>query len=236
MRPTVLLFDVDGTLITTAGAGRRAIERAFAVHYKRSDTFRDINFGGMTDRAIVRAGLGVVGESTSGPGVEATIDTILATYLPILAEEVGRATTIRLHAGIGAALDAAAARSDVALGLGTGNVREGARVKLEHVGVFERFAFGGFGSDHEDRAELIRIGAARGAAALGVAATACRVVVVGDTPKDVAAARAIGAESLGVGTSNWTAAALQDAGATWAFADLAAPGAVHALLNGQGVA
>src|SRR5437016_4224259 len=182
MRPTVLLFDVDGTLVTTGGAGRRAIERAFAdLHGKAGAVAFD--FSGMTDRAIVRAGFGAMGRTCNEPA----IDAMLAAYLERLADEVRRATIYHLHAGMAEALDAAL-RPRFAVGLGTGNIREGARLKLDRVGIHGRFAFGGFGDDHEERVELIRIGAARGASRLGAPVAECRVVVIGDTPKDVAAA------------------------------------------------
>jgi phosphoglycolate phosphatase len=82
------------------------------------------------------------------------------------------------------------------------------QIELSRVGLHERFAFGGFGSDHETHSELIRIGAERGAALLGAPLSACRVVVIGDTPKDIAAARAVGAESLAVATGSFSTAAL----------------------------
>src|SRR5690606_10952728 len=113
----------------------------------------------------------------------------------------------------------------------TGNIREGARLKLERVAFFEPFRFGGFGCDHEDRAELIRIGAKRGAAQLGAPLAECRVVVIGDTPKDVAAARAIGAESIGVGTGSYRPDELLACGATYAFADFTDSAALPALLG-----
>ncbi len=100
------------------------------------------------------------------------------------------------------------------------------------MGLFERFGFGGFGDDHEVREQLIRRGAERGAAALGVTLEEARVVVVGDTPKDVFAAHAIGARCLAVGTGSWKAAQLLESGADWAFDDLASPGALEALLTG----
>ncbi len=189
-------------------------------------------FGGMTDRGIVRAGLRALGEAAEGPAAEAAIDAVLAGYLPILAEELAQTPGIRLHPGVEAVLDAAQTRPGVAVGLGTGNIRPGALLKLGRVGIADRFAFGGFGSDHEDRAALLAIGAARGAAALGCAPERCRVVVVGDTPRDVAAARAIGAESLVLATSGFTEAVLRASGATHVFPDLAAPGALAALLGG----
>src|SRR5262245_20063064 len=230
MRPTVFLFDIDGTLLTMAGVGRRALERAFALRYGAGTSLRGIQFDGMTDRGIVRAGLAAMGEPADGaPGTAATIDAILASYVPLLEEEVAETQGLGLHHGVLAALDAAATWPDVAIGLGTGNIRAGARVKLARVGIFDRFAFGGFGCDHEERTALLRIGAARGARLLGAAQNACRVVVIGDTPRDIEAAHAIGAESLAVGTGRFRAPDLHAAGATYAFDDLAAVGALTAL-------
>ena len=228
MKPTVLLFDIDGTLITTGGAGRRAMERAFEDAHQRSDALATIRLDGMTDRLIARLGLTAIGVEAT----DATIDALLAAYLRGLSEEVARieAARYRLHLGMLAAVDAAHARGH-AVGLGTGNLREGARVKLERVDVWHRFGFGGFGDDHEDRAALIRRGAERGAATLGVPLEAARVVIIGDTPKDVAAAQAMGAESIGVATGNFTAEQLLAAGATRSFASLAEPGAIDALLG-----
>ncbi|HYQ16403.1 MAG TPA: HAD hydrolase-like protein, partial [Polyangiaceae bacterium] len=135
-----------------------------------------------------------------------------------------------VHVGVFEALQAARERG-MALGLGTGNVLEGARLKLEHVGLYHHFGFGGFGSDHELRVELIRKGAERGAASLGQPLNACRVVIIGDTPKDIDAARGIGAESIGVGTGSFSAAELRAHGATHSFDDLATPAALQALLG-----
>jgi phosphoglycolate phosphatase len=228
VQPTILLFDIDGTLITTGGVGRRAIERAFAERYGRGDACTSFRFDGMTDRLIARQGLTLLDVEPT----EAAIDDILAVYVRLLEVEVARADAARyrLHDGIAGALSAAH-ELGMGVGLGTGNVREGARIKLSRVGIYERFAFGGFGSDAEDRAALIRRGAERGAEHLRVPFDECRVVVIGDTPKDVDAARAIGAESVGVGTGGFSADELGEHGATHAFASLASPGALDAMLG-----
>jgi len=227
-RPTVLLFDVDGTLVSTGGAGRRALERIFEVAYGRSDACA-FPLDGMTDRAIVRTALRCIGREPR----ERDIDAVLQGYLEILAQEVASVDSdkYRIHRGIEPALHAAGLCSQAALGLGTGNIREGAKVKLTRVGIYERFAFGGFGCDHEDRAELLRVGAERGAERLGKPLLDCRVVIVGDTPKDVAAAKELGADSVAVATGRYTTEQLKAAGATFAFADLSEPGALDALLN-----
>ncbi len=227
-RPTVLLFDIDGTLITTGGAGRRAIVGAFERLHGRRDACDHFSFSGMTDRAIVRLGLEAVGvEPTS-----AAIDELIAVYVTILEVEVQRTedARYRVHAGMREAIDAGHAHG-FAVGLGTGNVRAGAMAKLRRVGIFERFDFGGFGDDHELRAELIRIGADRGATRLGKRLDEVRVVVIGDTPKDVAAAHAIGAECLAVATGDHSLEALRRTGAEHTFSDLGAPGALEALLG-----
>ena len=228
MRPTVLLFDIDGTLVTTGGAGRRAIERAFEhLHSHRNACTFPLD--GMTDRAIVRAGLKAIGLQP----VDALIDQVLVGYVQILEEEVAKvdAAEYRLHIGIASALDAARARPEIAIGLGTGNIKEGARVKLTRVGIYERFSFGGFGCDHEDRAEILRQGANRGAERLGLPLGKCRVVAIGDTPKDVIAAKDSGFECVGVGTGRYSARELIESGATAAFSNLADQGAVQAILG-----
>jgi len=229
VRPTVLLFDIDGTLVTTGGVGRRALERVFAELYGSANALAHLRLDGMTDRAIVRSGLTAVG----APSGAEEIDRVLTAYVEILEDEVRRADPARyyLHRGMERALDRVAARREVALGLGTGNIQEGARVKLERVGVYDRFRFGGFGSDHEERVELIRRGAERGAALLGAPLEECRVVIVGDTPKDVAAAKGIGAECVGVGTGSFTPEQLIAAGADAAFKDLGEPGAIEAVMG-----
>lgn len=228
-RPTVLLFDIDGTLVTTGGVGRRAVERAFGRQHGRPEACSSIRFDGMTDRSITRLGLEAIGV----PPTDEAIDALLATYVRELQDELTLSTPeqYRVHAGVHQAIEAAAERG-MALGLGTGNIEAGARLKLEHVDLYRHFSFGGFGSDHELRVELIRRGAERGAAMLARPLAECRVLVIGDTPKDVDAARGIGAESLGVGTGGFSAQQLREHGATYAFDDLAAPGALNALLGG----
>ncbi len=226
MQPTVLLFDIDGTLVTTGGAGRRAIERAFEVMHGRADACSHLSFSGMTDRAIVREGLQAIDVEVNEP----RIDALIARYVECLREAVGQVPEekYRVHPGMRAAVEAGRA-AGMAVGLGTGNVREGARVKLERVGLFEHFAFGGFGDDHELRPELIRKGAERGLALLKVAEA--RVVVIGDTPKDISAAQAIGAQSVAVATGGFTVAQLKASGATWAFETLDDEDALTVLLG-----
>ena len=230
--PTILLFDVDGTLVTTDGVGRRAIEKAFERRHGRRDVV-SFSFAGMTDKAIVRDGLQALGKRfASEAELQAEMNATLAFYLRVLEEEAATCGSIRVHDGILRALDLAEARPDVALGLGTGNLREGARIKLGHAGIFHRFTFGGFADDSIERPEILVAGVRRGAAELGLPLSACRVVVVGDTPKDIVAARAIGAACVAVATGMYSVAELEAHSPALACATLADPRA-DAVLFGE---
>jgi phosphoglycolate phosphatase-like HAD superfamily hydrolase len=219
--PTILLFDVDGTLVTSGGVGRRAIEQAFERRHGRRDVV-SFSYAGMTDKAIVRGGLLALDKGFASEAVlRAEIDATIAFYLRVLEEEAATRGGIRVHDGILRALDLAESRPEVALGLGTGNMREGARIKLSHARIYHRFSFGGFGDDSIDRPEILAAGARRGAAQLGFPLQACRVVVIGDTPKDIAAAQAIGAACVAVATGMHSVAELEAHSPTLACQTLA---------------
>jgi len=227
---TVLLFDIDGTLLASGGVGYRAMLAAFAALHMREDVFAGgFSFAGMTDRAIIRHGLGGVPELAVD---EPAIDRLLDAYLGHLELELTRSKSFKVLPGVLPLLESVHAVPGVAVGLGTGNVRRGAFAKLARGALDGAFGFGGYGCDAEDRTELVRIGATRGAAALGHALRDCRVVVIGDTPKDVAAAHGIGARCIGVGTGSFTAAQLRECGADVAFDTLDADGVRAALFVG----
>src|SRR5450432_2798147 len=227
-RPTVALFDIDGTLIVTGGTGRRSVNRAFHKLFGRADACDSFGFDGMTDRLIARLGLQAIGVEASADA----IDALLVEYLVALADEVSRAdaASFRLLPGMQLAI-ASALDARMAVGLGTGNVREGAKIKLERVAVHHHFQFGGFGCDAEARPEVIRLGAERGAEQLGVPLAQCRVVVIGDTPRDVHAAASIGAECIAVATGSYSVEQLRTSGAHHTFSDFSDSGAVSALLS-----
>lgn len=215
--PTVVLFDVDGTLITCGGAGRVAMEAAFRDTVGRDDVC-NFSFAGHTDRAIAREGLRGAGLDPDEPAIDAFLERYLAHLEPALE----RSERYAVLEGVTALLDALEGREGWAIGLGTGNVERGARAKLRRGGLDPRFGFGGFGCDHEERPRLIAAGAARGARRLGVPVERCRVIVIGDTVRDVDAARAIDAECLAVATGSASVETLRDHGATLAVSALTA--------------
>jgi phosphoglycolate phosphatase-like HAD superfamily hydrolase len=226
-RPTVLLFDIDGTLLLTGGAGRRAFERAFAAVTGRSDACAGFSFGGMTDRGIARKGLTVLGREAD----EELVELLFEHYLEALADELARAPNYTVMPGVRELLAALVPHPCLALGLGTGNLRRGAEAKLRLGQLWEHFAFGGFGCDHEQRGELLRIGAERGAEQLRCAPGEARVVVIGDTVRDVIAAQQIGAECVAVETGGVEGEVLRSSGARAVFRDLSQPGVLAYLLG-----
>jgi len=193
----LVLFDIDGTLVDTGGAGRRAIERAAHALYRRADLFDDVPFDGATDQAICRAALRKLDRAFD----ESDIERLLDEYLRLLGPEVERSRRYHIFPGV-EALVQSMARTGVLVGLGTGNIEAGARVKLERGKLNGFFAFGGFGDDAEDRPALLRAGVQRGEKILGRKAQSAWVI--GDTPRDLAAARAIGARAILVATGRHT--------------------------------
>ncbi|MDH5492983.1 MAG: HAD hydrolase-like protein [Myxococcales bacterium] len=228
-RKVILLFDVDGTLLSTGGAGRRAMARAFAEICGVGDALDGIRLGGMTDRLILRTGLERVGR----PFEEPIFARIVGVYLDLLRVEVERSEGYRVLPGVRELLQRLTGVNGLALGLGTGNVRSGARIKLARAELHRVFDFGGFGCDAEDRAELLGLGAARGAAQLGISADEARIVVIGDTPKDILAARAIGAECVAVATGSHSVDELREAGAERVLESLEAPEAFARIAHGE---
>lgn len=215
--PTVVLWDIDNTLLYTGGAGSLGMTRAFRDLYGVDDAFGRVEFSGRTDTAIFRdcARANGFGDDV----LDAEQRRFADTYIPHLERALIEVPRGHLMPGIAAILAALDARDDVMQGLGTGNFRRGAEIKLRHFGIDEYFpaCVGGFGDDAEERAEVIRIGIER---LRSGASGNTRIVIVGDTPHDVAAARANGAYALGVATGRDSVADLLAYGANAALDDL----------------
>lgn len=213
---TVLLFDVDGTLVRTGGAGSRALRRAFLDVHGDADAVARVDVRGNTDGSIVKEALRALGE----PPSEAAVERVLARYLEALEEEVASSPGYEVLPGVDACLRALHGLPGFAVGLGTGNVARGARVKLARGGLDRYFGFGGYGCDSEHRPTLVRRGADRGIAALAPLSAAPRVVVIGDTPRDVHAARENGFDVLAVATGGHPLDELHETGADRVVASL----------------
>jgi phosphoglycolate phosphatase-like HAD superfamily hydrolase len=225
----VVLFDIDGTLVLTGGAGMRALNRACEEIMGLPEAMTDVPLAGRTDRIILR-------EVTMKAGRElddALFSALRGTYVRLLPGEIqrpGRGTKAVLP-GVRDLLEVLSARDDVFLGLVTGNFEEGARIKLQYFDLWRYFRCGAFGDDDEDRHALVPIALQR-AQGCGVDDPDPRqVFVVGDTPNDVSCALAAGAVPVGVATGNYTAEHLKACGAKWVFDDLSDTKAFMALLS-----
>lgn len=216
----VILFDVDGTLIRGAGTGRKALEHAFAATFGVEDVARAtrvVRFSGVLDPAIHA-------DMASCLGIPAALlaarrEALVDTYLARLRREVQRDATGHVLPGVQDLLDRLRGRSDILLGLVTGNLEAGARIKLEAHGLNPYFASGGFGQDAPTRAEVTRVAVERVLRAAEAAREAEQVTVIGDSELDVEAGRSNGFRTVAVATG-WTSAA-----------DLAAAGPDHLLEN-----
>jgi len=212
----LVLFDIDGTLIQTDGAGQTAFARVCREVFGVAEGAAGLNFAGRTDTSIIR-------EFFERHGIEACpanqvrfVESYLAFLRATLQPGMGRVLP-----GIVRWLEVLGARSgEVTIGLLTGNVREGARIKLGHYGLWNQFLTGAYGDDHEDRNEVAGMALRRGRALFGASLRGDQLLVIGDTPRDVACARAIGAKALAVATGPYTREDLQIHQPDWLAEDL----------------
>ncbi len=226
--PLVLLFDLDGTLVRTGGAGVRAFERGFVEALGWAGALDGLSMAGRTDPSIAQeAARRRIGRDLSEPELAA----VFAHYLACLPGELAAAPAYRVLPGVREFLEAHRDDPGTRLGLGTGNLEPGAHLKLARGGLDGYFAFGGYGSDARERTELLRVGIRRAEAGLGERVPPERVVVIGDTPLDIAAGRAVGARTLSVATGPYAPAVLAEAGADAVFEDLGDLAAVVARLD-----
>ena len=208
---TLVLFDIDGTLIQTARAGLRGMNAAIAKLYGHEDAVEGIPFAGRTDRAIFRDVFTRLNLEWHAQAFE----TARSTYFEQLAREIVRPLTppptdFGVLPGVTAALDAMDQEPSIVVALLTGNFERGAAIKLGHFGLWQRFRFGAFGDEHLDRRDLVPVALARAAEAGLVPTT---VVVIGDTPLDVDCAQHHGAIAVAVATGQHDVASLTATGA-----------------------
>jgi len=223
----VFLFDIDGTLVDAGGAGRCAMTAAFAEVFGVTQPFTAFDLLGRTDGVIVRE---VLRRHDLPAPDDATLDRFFARYLGHLEARLREGDGYRVLPGTEAIVTDLAARDDVLLGLGTGNVEPGARLKLARTGYAHLFRFGGFGLDGPDRPAVLARGVAAARRLAPDATFGPRDVwIVGDSVRDVEAAHAIGATAVAVATGWQDQATLAEAGPHHLFADM---WGLHGLLAG----
>jgi phosphoglycolate phosphatase len=206
----LILFDIDGTLISTDGAGMRAFRNAVqavtGIHMESGVIQPD----GKTDPLILKEVLEYY--KLEDEWLEVHQKEIFKTYLKYLESEMlqsQRSGQNRILPGVKELLETLSRQSDIAIGLATGNLESGARTKLEISGLYRYFQFGGFGSDSEDRTELTRIGIQRGIRKV-LPSPVERIFVIGDTPFDILHGHAAGAEVIAVASGRYTINNLRD--------------------------
>lgn len=232
MRNTKLvLFDIDGTILLTNGAGKRAVHRAL-IEVFGSTGPEHHRFDGKTDPQIVRELMRMEGHHDAH--IDSRMDHLLERYVAYLHEELEIGPGVIVMPGIFELLDALEARDDMILGLLTGNLAAGARAKLAAGGIDpDRFRVGAFGSDHEHRGELPAVAQRRAREQLGVETEGRDVVVIGDTPADIQCGRGIGARAIGVATGHYSVDDLQAHSPAAVFADLSVTHAVVRTIAGE---
>jgi phosphoglycolate phosphatase-like HAD superfamily hydrolase len=211
----LLLWDIDGTLISTGAAGQRAIVLATAQRFGGSGDLDGVEIAGRTDTGIAHQIFAKHGE----PVTEESMRLFLDLYLEILAHELPRSKG-RVLPGVLELLKRAESRPDTVLGLLTGNLRRGAQLKLEHYQLWHFFAFGAFADDHHDRNELGAFALKRAQEETGGEFGPEQVDVIGDTGHDIACGKAFGARTIAIATGSWPGERLAQYAPAFLFDDL----------------
>ena len=214
----LVLFDIDGTLVRTGGAGVKAFAKVFETEFGATDGFERLKFAGRTDVSLVREFFGVHRVAATPENFTRFFERYVFWLDHILADSK-TATCVGVREFL-AGLQALS--QPPLLGLLTGNIRLGAEIKLRHFGLWDTFKTGGFADDHEERDQIAAIARERGSKVLGNSLRDSEVVVVGDTPLDIRCGRAIRAKVLAVATGGATLEELKAHQPEWAVPDLRA--------------
>jgi phosphoglycolate phosphatase-like HAD superfamily hydrolase len=216
----LVLFDIDGTILLTAGAGRRAIVAALGEEVGSTAAFGRVRLDGKTDPQIVAELLEAAGHP--GPHASDRLNAICRRYVELLGNELEqRSTRVTVMPGVHPLLDRLEAEEGVLLGLLTGNVAQGAALKLRSAGLDPgRFRVGAYGSDSANRPELPPIATRRAEPYFGRVPSGPEVVIIGDTPADIACGECIGARAVAVATGGYSVSDLAACGPHAVFDDL----------------
>jgi len=209
----LLLWDIDGTLISTGAAGHRAIELAAAQQF--GGNLEGVEIAGRTDSGIAHQILTKYGE----PITEESMRSLLDLYLELLAQELPLSKG-EVMPGVLELLKRSEQQPDTSLGLLTGNLKRGAQLKLEHYRLWHFFAFGAFADDHHDRNELGAFALTRAQEVTGGKFLAAQVDVIGDTGHDIACGKAFGARTIAIATGSWPREKLAEYAPDFLFDDL----------------
>ena len=215
----LVLFDIDGTLLNARGAGARALRDALVEIFGETGPIGAYSMGGRTDPQIVRELMTAVGITVDD--IQPRLDALWDAYLRNLRQEIGR-THVQSLPGVPELLDRVEAGGDpTLLGLLTGNVREGARMKMEAAGLgFGRFRVGAYGSDHADRPELPAVATRRARELTGLDYAGKEIVIIGDTPFDIACGEHLGVRTIAVATGGHPREELAACNPDYLFGDL----------------
>jgi len=199
MQKRLLLFDIDGTLIHSGGAGVYALKSVLKERFGIADDLRDIEIAVMTYSGIVVSIL----KKHNFPATNENVSAFLDSYVHFLSLELPRRKG-KVLPGVLKLLERLKLRPHLVLALLTGNVSRGAQLKLEHYGVWHFFEFGAFADDHRDRNRLGPFARARAEEKHGRAFSASEIDVIGDTPRDIACGKSFGARTIAVATGTWS--------------------------------
>ncbi len=220
----LVLFDIDETMLYSDGVGRRAMEFAMQMVLGRQVETTGMSMSGKTDPQICHEVLSSHG--LPAPEIDAHLPALFGHYLERLPYEIDNATKYGVHQGVHALLSELSKCPWAHLGLLTGNIEDGARLKLEPVGLNSYFAVGAYGSDAHSRLDLPAIAAARAQKHFGLGFAPEAIVIIGDAVADVLCAKGYGAVSLAVNTGRTTREALSEHNPDFLFASLSDTGAV----------
>jgi phosphoglycolate phosphatase len=215
MQKRLLLFDIDGTLINSGGAGMHALKQALAERHGIEDDLDDIEIAGMTDSGIVISIL----KKHKIPETRENVTAFLDSYVHFLSLELPRRKG-NLLPGVLELLEKLKSRKHIVLALLTGNLSRGAQLKLGHYGVWHFFEFGAFADDHHDRNQLGPFAQARAKEKHGHEFAADEIDIIGDTPRDIACGKALGARTIAVSTGTWSRKELAEHGPDFLIDDL----------------
>jgi phosphoglycolate phosphatase-like HAD superfamily hydrolase len=208
----LVLFDIDGTLIRSGGAGVRAFEKTFTEIFGLKNASKRLKFAGRTDVSLVREAFRLFDVDPAEENFRRFFE-----HYPVFLAELLKTTMGGICEGITRLIDDLKTTSEKpALGLLTGNVRRGAELKLSHYNLWQHFTTGAFADDNEDRNCIASIAQQRGEELLGTKLKGEEIVVIGDTPLDIACGQSIGAKVLAVGTGEYSSAELARTHPTWA--------------------